>query len=532
MSRCAGRRRGVRRRAPGTGCRSGPPGSRSRPPSCPGPEAAGSAIRAEPARSPGSAGPAPDAYSPSAGAARHADAPAQPGQQRLRPAPDARSGRISRASAPGVRGVQRQDGRGPVPGQRQRRTHRRERPRARRRRPRRAGRPSAAVPAPASTRTDVPARKSAWSSCERSQDAPWPIASMPIATARTSSRTGPAPRIGRRLNCQPASAAGSPRPPAARRSASRATGGSSRSVSTVPASRASAGAATSSGSMPSVRRYRSGGGDGAGGLPAQLPVRDGGDHQQPDVRTARTGAGSAPGPAAARWRTARGQRGHASPRARSPAPPRPPPPTPRRPSTEVSRRSPIRDSDPCPASSRVNGPASSGAHTRGGHREQQRLQRGEPGDPPPRSAPRPQQPCLARAFDTQQPGHEQQRVAGEQRELEGDDQQGGAGDQQRPLDAVEFVRQRCRDGRGAVQRGGLEQRTRARRAPRPAGRRSARSSASRSRRTPASRSARRSPSPVRRSPSPSSTAGSASSGPYVVKSSLLTPRPRRSSNCQ
>ncbi|MGW5950571.1 hypothetical protein ACWFRN_37125, partial [Streptomyces celluloflavus] len=47
----------------------------------------------------------------------------------------------------------------------------------------------------ASTRTAAPARKSAWSSCERSQEAPWPIDSMPSAPASTSSSTGPAPRF-------------------------------------------------------------------------------------------------------------------------------------------------------------------------------------------------------------------------------------------------------------------------------------------------------------------------------------------------
>nr|WP_308290143.1 hypothetical protein [Streptomyces kronopolitis] len=119
------------------------------------------------------------------------------------------------------------------------------------------GRASYAPPWPrggirlARTRTGAAARKSAWSSCERLHEAPWPIASMPRAVASTSSNTGPAPRCGRRLICQPASAAASPRPRAAPRSAIRAASGSSRRVSTVPASSASAGAATSTGSMPS-----------------------------------------------------------------------------------------------------------------------------------------------------------------------------------------------------------------------------------------------------------------------------------------
>ncbi|WP_454613176.1 hypothetical protein [Streptomyces collinus] len=113
----------------------------------------------------------------------------------------------------------------------------------------RSVRPGPGVPE-ACIRIGAPARKSAWSSCERDHEAPCPIAIVPSATASTSSSTGPAPRIGRRLSCQPASAAASPRPLAARRSASRATSGSSRSASTVPASSASVGVATNSGSIP------------------------------------------------------------------------------------------------------------------------------------------------------------------------------------------------------------------------------------------------------------------------------------------
>ncbi len=100
-----------------------------------------------------------------------------------------------------------------------------------------------------SARTSAPAVNAAWSAVDLVQLWCWASASVPVATAMTISRAAPPWRSGWRLNCQPAIAAVSLRPPAASRSAARAAAGSSRSVRTVPPASASAGASARTGSI-------------------------------------------------------------------------------------------------------------------------------------------------------------------------------------------------------------------------------------------------------------------------------------------
>src|SRR5690606_38092702 len=96
-------------------------------------------------------------------------------------------------------------------------------------------------------------------------------------------------------------------------------------------------------------------------------------------------------------------------------------------------------------------PRQQGGDGRGGQRQQQRLQRREPGQLGAGPAACPQQPVLARAFGAEQSGHQEQGAAGEEGELESDDQEGGAGHQQRPLGPVQD------GGQGAGGLGGAAQ---------------------------------------------------------------------------
>ncbi len=103
-----------------------------------------------------------------------------------------------------------------------------------------------------STRTSAPAAKAAWSPADRVQLWCCASASVPVATAITSSSAAPPWRSGWRLNCQPAIEAVSLRPRAASLSPARAAAGSSRSMTTVPPASASTGARASTGSMLAV----------------------------------------------------------------------------------------------------------------------------------------------------------------------------------------------------------------------------------------------------------------------------------------
>src|SRR5216683_956859 len=103
-----------------------------------------------------------------------------------------------------------------------------------------------------STRTSAPAVNAAWSLAERSQLWCWASASVPVATASTTSSGGPACLTGRLLICQLAKAADSLRPRDASRSPPRAATGSTRSRTAVPAASARAGATASTGSTPRV----------------------------------------------------------------------------------------------------------------------------------------------------------------------------------------------------------------------------------------------------------------------------------------
>ena len=96
----------------------------------------------------------------------------------------------------------------------------------------------------------APALNEAWSAADRAQLRCWDSASVPVATASTMSSAPAAWLSGRRLSCQQLSAGDSRRPREASRSAARAAGGSTRSVSAVPPASASAGARTSTGSTP------------------------------------------------------------------------------------------------------------------------------------------------------------------------------------------------------------------------------------------------------------------------------------------
>ncbi len=104
-----------------------------------------------------------------------------------------------------------------------------------------------------STRTSVPTCAAAWSVCESDQVAwnDWAKAPMAMANVRTS--TAPVALRGRRPTSQAASGAASERLRPARRSATAATRGSSRSAMAAPASRNSAGPTTSTGSTPPER---------------------------------------------------------------------------------------------------------------------------------------------------------------------------------------------------------------------------------------------------------------------------------------
>ena len=100
------------------------------------------------------------------------------------------------------------------------------------------------------TRTSAPTAKAAWSCADCCQLARWVRATVPVATARMTSRTGPLWLTGRLLISQLASAAPSRLVPTVIRSTARARNGRTRSVISVTAARASAGAATGTGSMP------------------------------------------------------------------------------------------------------------------------------------------------------------------------------------------------------------------------------------------------------------------------------------------
>ena len=102
-----------------------------------------------------------------------------------------------------------------------------------------------------STRTSEPTAKAAWSAVDCRQLAYPASASVVVAVAITTSRTGPAWRIGRLAICQLTIAAASRRSWSVALSASLASSGSPRSgMSATPAS-ASAGARATPGSIPS-----------------------------------------------------------------------------------------------------------------------------------------------------------------------------------------------------------------------------------------------------------------------------------------
>ena len=103
----------------------------------------------------------------------------------------------------------------------------------------------------ASTRTSEPTAKAAWSAADCRQLAYPASASVVVATATTTSRAGPAWRIGRRAICQLTMAAASRRPRSVAWSASLASSGSPRSGMMATPASASAGARATTGSIPS-----------------------------------------------------------------------------------------------------------------------------------------------------------------------------------------------------------------------------------------------------------------------------------------
>ncbi len=110
--------------------------------------------------------------------------------------------------------------------------------------------PSGSAPA-ASTRTSEPTVNAAWSAVDCRQLAYPASASVVVAVATTTSRTGPAWRIGRLAICQLTMAPASRRSRSVALSASLASSGRPRSgISAIPAS-ARAGARAITGSMPS-----------------------------------------------------------------------------------------------------------------------------------------------------------------------------------------------------------------------------------------------------------------------------------------
>jgi hypothetical protein len=168
--------------------------------------------------------------------------------------------------------------------------------------------------------------------------------------------------------------------------------------------------------------------DRARGLPVQLPVGDGGHRQQPDVRAGAQRRGQRPGPPAhRRRRRQRGQRHRQRATQRRARRHQPHPGPPRRRDVRV-QTDPGQGSLPGQQPGQRSGQQRRAHHRR--HREQQRLQCGEARHPGPGAAARPQQAGLGGALGAQQPGHQQQRVARQQGQLERRDQKGRTGDEQ------------------------------------------------------------------------------------------------------
>ena len=112
-------------------------------------------------------------------------------------------------------------------------------------------------------------------------------ASVPVATAMTSSSAAPPWRSGWRLNCQPASAPVSPRPRAASRSAARAAGGQQPQRENRAARERQRGREREhgvDGAGPAARRR------GDGRVTAQLPA---GEHRERDEGQVSAGPGRA-----------------------------------------------------------------------------------------------------------------------------------------------------------------------------------------------------------------------------------------------
>ena len=101
------------------------------------------------------------------------------------------------------------------------------------------------------TRTSEPTAKAAWSAADRRQLEYPAKASVVVAVATTTSRTGPAWRIGRLPICQLTMAAVSRLARSVDRSASLASSGSVRSGTSATPASASAGATATTGSIPS-----------------------------------------------------------------------------------------------------------------------------------------------------------------------------------------------------------------------------------------------------------------------------------------
>ena len=109
---------------------------------------------------------------------------------------------------------------------------------------------SSGTPAVASTRTSEPTANAAWSAADCCQLLHPASASVVVAVATTTSRIGPAWRIGRLPICQLTMAAASRLPRSVARSASLASSGSVRSGTSATPASASAGATATTGSIP------------------------------------------------------------------------------------------------------------------------------------------------------------------------------------------------------------------------------------------------------------------------------------------
>ena len=110
---------------------------------------------------------------------------------------------------------------------------------------------SSGIPSVVSTCTSEPTANAAWSAADRCQLAHPASASVVVAVATTTSRTGPAWRIGRLPICQLTMAAASRLPRSVAPSASLASSGRVRSGTSATAASASAGATATTGSIPS-----------------------------------------------------------------------------------------------------------------------------------------------------------------------------------------------------------------------------------------------------------------------------------------